>query len=100
MMGPDPAPLVAPDPQPPGRKAVLLSAERWLYLVALVSLGWCAGTLLESASFERAQRRRLNELRAARETVAAPDPAQRLAAARAEAKASDLVGRLEMPRLG
>jgi sortase A len=109
----DPAPYAAPDPPPPTwgslraavtavrRPFVLRWAERSLYFVALLSLGFCAFSLLDAARYEQAQGLRLQHLEASATTsrplAAGP---RRATAARAEAGSTGLVGRLEMSRLG
>src|SRR6185503_13680027 len=70
--------------------------ERALFLVAAVSLGWCAWTLADAARYEHAQLRRLEGLPRPRPHPAGPWKA---AATRAEARESGLVGRLEVERL-
>jgi sortase A len=100
-MEPDPAPFSAPDPLFSSWERALRKAERGLYVVAVLTLGFCAWTLLDAARYERVQEARLEELLTRRPAVPGPRPARAAApAARAEARASGLVGRLELPRVG
>jgi sortase A len=110
----DPAPYAAPDLPPPTwgslraalaavrRPFVLRWVEHSLFLVALLGLGFCAFSLLDSARFEQVQERRLQHLGATATTSRPPlaTGPRRATATRAEASDTGLVGRLEMSRLG
>jgi sortase A len=103
-MEPDPASVSAPDPHPLPWRRALGRAEKGLYLVAVLALGWCGFVLLDSARYEQAQEARLEEILVERASL--PRPAGRTPgpaaapAARVEATTSGLVGRLELPRIG
>lgn len=77
------------------------AVERVLFVTAFVSLGWCAWTLVDAAQFERRHERRLNVLGVdAYGPPRAPFAPLGAVATREETRASGLVGRLEIERLG
>ncbi len=75
--------------------------EGTLSAVALVCLGFCALAWTDSGFYQMVQGRRLDSaLGRASDDPRAPGKAGIAAATRAEAEASGLVGRIEIPRLG
>jgi sortase A len=77
------------------------AAERVLFATAVVSLTWCAWTLLDAAQYERRQERRLNALAAdAYGPPKTPFAPLGALATRTETSKSGLIGRIELERLG
>src|SRR5579871_2275187 len=77
-------------------KQILRWTQRLLFTVAILLLAYCGFILMDAWTFQRVERRRLEQLLPIRQEVAVPASAKRYPLA----ASGDLIGLIKIPRLG